>query len=520
MARISKERIVLILLILGVAVRVAGFPAVPAGFNQDEAIVAYNAFTLLHEGVEPYGHPYPMNLLSWGQGSPVFGAVVMMPSLFLFGSTVFAIRLPYLLLGCLTLPLFYLFLRRIADRETAVLGLFLLAISPWHIGISRWALDANTFPFLLLAGCTLLLASRDRSVLWLYAAMMTFALSLYAYGPALVVVPVLLLFSLPFAVHLRKGKIVDVLGSLAVFGVLAIPMLLYVLINTHVLDWQTLHIGPLTIPKLEGVSRFVSQGFFSRTDVIGTMRANILIFVNVLWTQNDGNIYNVLPRFGIFYGVGTVFAAWGLGILMRRLWTSKESPFVILAAWLLGCLALSPMLVSNINRINAVPLLLIALAAIGLRQLLPHRLAFRAVIVYFLLWFISFVYAYFVTFAPALGTAFQSNLYGAIRDVVRNVPSGPICITAQANAPDTFAMLAGEIPSAGFRAAKRVTGSGSIPYTGKILALDRFTFGLERCDPQSQGYVVTQEEFSRFHHMNFRVRITHFDNFVTIAPTR
>ncbi len=504
------KHIVVLLILAGVAVRIVGFPGIPHGLNQDEAIVAYNALTLLREGVEPYGNPYPVNLLSWEQGSPVLGAVVMMPTIALFGATTFAIRFPYLLAGCLTLPLLYFFLRKIADRETAIIGLFLLVVSPWHIQLSRWALDANVLPPLLLAGCTLLITSRKRPPL-LYASMAVFALSLYAYGPACVVVPVLVLACLPYLLWRQDLPRVHIAGALSLFTLLAAPMGIYVLMNTNVLPWDTVHLGPLSIPRIQGVSRFVNQGFFSRPDAIAALRQNAGSFLSLLQTQWDGNAYNVLPRFGIVYGIGTAFTLWGFLLMTARLWKRKAGDGAVVMAWVLGCFALGPLVDINLNRVNAVWLPCIILAAIGFRQLRQYPVIFRLAVAYILLWFFAFLYAYFFRFTLPLRYLYQGDLYGAIRHTIQTVREGPICVTGSANAPQVYTILAAELPSEEFRVAQR---AGS----GVITRVNRFTIGLERCDPSSKGYVVTAEEFNRFHGMDGRAIVDRFGNFVTITP--
>ena len=53
------------------------------------------------------------------------------------------------LIGCLSLFAFWRLLLVMTDRKTALAGLALLAICPWHILKSRWALESNLFPDLL-----------------------------------------------------------------------------------------------------------------------------------------------------------------------------------------------------------------------------------------------------------------------------------------------------------------------------------------------------------------------------------
>lgn len=189
----TRAYFLLILLVLGagIAIRVFQFPAIPPGFSQDEAIGAYDSFSLGLTGQDRWGHTFPAYFPSWGSGQNVLLAYLSIPFIKLLGLNVFAVRLPALLLGILTLPLFFFCLRPLG-RYPAFLGLLLLAVVPWHFMLSRWASEANTVPFFMLLGCVLLtralITGRRR---WIIPSLTPFALALYAYGTTVIILPVL-----------------------------------------------------------------------------------------------------------------------------------------------------------------------------------------------------------------------------------------------------------------------------------------------------------------------------------------
>lgn len=45
--------------------------------------------------------------------------------------------------------------RRIGGRGFALTALFLLALNPWHMVMSRWALEANMLPHVVLLAAEL-----------------------------------------------------------------------------------------------------------------------------------------------------------------------------------------------------------------------------------------------------------------------------------------------------------------------------------------------------------------------------
>ena len=58
----------LLLMLLGSTLRLACLGSVPGGIHQDESFVAWNAFALLHEGMDSAGHVCPVYMADWGDG--------------------------------------------------------------------------------------------------------------------------------------------------------------------------------------------------------------------------------------------------------------------------------------------------------------------------------------------------------------------------------------------------------------------------------------------------------------------
>ena len=123
----------------------------------------------------------------------------------IFGYSLFAIRLPLLIISIVSLVVFYDLIRRIGKNNTiALIGLGLLAISPWHILQGMWALDCNILPHILLIAVYLLYIGIFKKTRWtLYLSMVFFALTLYSYGIAVYFTPILLL---ALAIYLRRKK--------------------------------------------------------------------------------------------------------------------------------------------------------------------------------------------------------------------------------------------------------------------------------------------------------------------------
>ena len=73
------------ILVLGAFARLRRFGAVPCGLNQDEAFAAYEAWALLHSGVDSSLHAWPVYLTAWGSGMNALETYLLLPLLALFG---------------------------------------------------------------------------------------------------------------------------------------------------------------------------------------------------------------------------------------------------------------------------------------------------------------------------------------------------------------------------------------------------------------------------------------------------
>ena len=116
-----KENIFSILAILviflGCFARLIYIDIYPVGLNQDEASSAYDAWSIMNYGIGRNGESYPVHFIAWGSGQNALYAYLMIPFIHIFGLTNLAIRLPMALVGCISLLVFYYFLRSAFDDK-------------------------------------------------------------------------------------------------------------------------------------------------------------------------------------------------------------------------------------------------------------------------------------------------------------------------------------------------------------------------------------------------------------------
>ncbi len=188
-----KSKILLIsILLLAAFLRLAGLSRYPAGFNADEAALGYNAYSLMMTGKDEHGHPWPINLESFGDFKPALYSYMLIPIIKVMGLTELAVRLPAALFGIAAVALIYLTSKELFSKNTALISAFLLAVSPWHLHFSRGAWEVNVATTMLLAGTWGFLKWRNSKNFWyLVFVVCSFALSMYTYQSARLLAPLL-----------------------------------------------------------------------------------------------------------------------------------------------------------------------------------------------------------------------------------------------------------------------------------------------------------------------------------------
>jgi hypothetical protein len=408
------DPVLLAAMAVGLLLRAWAFAAIPRGLNQDEASTAYDAYSLIHFGVDRHGFRLPVVLVSWGSGMYALASYLAAPFIGVLGLEVWSARLPHLLAGMATLPLFFTLLRDTVDRRTARIGVVLLAISPWHIMVSRWGLDSNLFPFVFLVATVLFVRSTARPRLLIGAAA-GYSLALYAYGTAYVVIPAFVALAVGYGLRHRLWPRRTLLLSAATFVVIAVPVGLYVAVNTF--HWRSIVTPLFSIPRLTGVPRFQTMGNIHVFSMAFFRQAaeNLGHAADLFRSQDDGLIWNALPGFGILYWFSSFLAAAGLALLVSLCLGRTPRPAVPLLAWCGASLALLLFVNANINRANIAMLPFVFCTALAVAHLSQYRALAVLLGLLFAVSLVGFAGAYFGSQRDATAEAFFASFGEAIR---------------------------------------------------------------------------------------------------------
>ena len=199
-----KKRQIIALLglvfLLGSFLRLWRLDEIPPGFTPDEAAQGYTAYSLSKTGRDEWGIKWPLNLRSFGDFKPPLQTYLMIPTVAALGLNETAVRLPNAFLASLTLVGVFLLADELFSSPMAgLISAALLAISPWHLPLSRGAFEANLTVFFFSFGFYFFLKMlKAPRWCWQILAALFLGLNLFSYHSAKLITPLIVLIFLGY----------------------------------------------------------------------------------------------------------------------------------------------------------------------------------------------------------------------------------------------------------------------------------------------------------------------------------
>ena len=185
MIRKHKYALLLFLLIVVIAaiLRLFELQNIPPGVNRDEASIGWTAYSLLHTGKDEYGRLFPLSFQSFGDWKlPLYIYSVMIP-VAIFGLGEFATRLPSALAGIGVVIFAYFLVKELTNNQKlSFLAMFLTAIAPWDILLSRASVEANVAVFFTTVAVLCFLKSLKKYNWLIVLSAVFFALTYFTYA--------------------------------------------------------------------------------------------------------------------------------------------------------------------------------------------------------------------------------------------------------------------------------------------------------------------------------------------------
>lgn len=418
--KLCRYIILILIILLASFVRLYGIGTFPGNkaIWQDEAIAGYNAWALGNYGRDMWGYVNPVYSNAWGSGQSMLQTYIMIPFIKLIGLNTFSIRLPMAILGIISVVCFYLLLREgnkfWEEKELVpIIGAFIMAIMPWNIMISRWALDCNFFPGILLLSVVFAIKSIDDSR-YIVGFFFFYGISLYAYAAPWIVMPFLLLGIVAYLLifHTRWDKNWTI--GVTVLTIEALPLILFVLVNLGYIN--EIRTSIISIPRLD---RF-------RGGEVGIH--NLLVYLKrtmqiIVW-QTDEYYWNSIGNIGIYYKISLPFIIIGaLASFIRMIKEVKKHPAdVFIWEWFVCALILGSLIYPDIGKINIVHMPIIYFAAVGISTVVyllknkkMHYAILMAITCLYVAKFANFCQYYFTEYNDIIAGVFVEGIDEAVR---------------------------------------------------------------------------------------------------------
>lgn len=379
-----------VIFIVALILRVYNLGAIPVGLHGDEASIGYNAYSLLKTAHDQNGNFLPLVIDQFGDFRPPGYHYLAVPFVALFGLTEFATRLPAAIFGAATIFAFYLLLFEIfGNKRIGLIGAGLLAISPWHIVISRATSEGVIAAFFIILGVYFLIKGYKKKQGFLPVfglSLLFFLISFMFYHSARFFVPafvISLLIILAFQYKLpNKTKLL----SLGALGILLIGTL-YLLLTLGKGDARAFSISIFNSPMAsydikqqtgeDGTQNpYISRSFHNKLFYYGRLfETNYFQHFdgNFLFVNNGLPIRYTVPWSGNLNLIDLPFLLFGFAVLLTEGIKSKKYLYLIPLAWLfIGAIpaGLTFEDIPNIQRSSLMLYGLLIIIAFGINEML------------------------------------------------------------------------------------------------------------------------------------------------------
>lgn len=418
----------ILIILLASFLRLFLLSQVPPSLNWDEISMGYTAYSVAETGRDEWGEKLPIFFRSYGEWKSAVYIYLLVPFIKVFGLNAWGVRLPSAIAGILAVYLTYLIGRRIYSEKVGLWAALFLAISPWHLVLSRPAFEANVSLTLILAGIYFFLKSLNNAegkqnkpyILYTIFSALSFGLAPHTYNSAKVIVPFIILYLVVATKMYRRLRPLLLFGG--ILAVFAFPIALN--LTTGRSQFRYTQVGVSTdqsglaemvqfrqnpsIPPLMGKLLFNKYTFTAHS--FATNYLSYLSPTFLLAEAGDHNQHHV-RYFGVLYLAEFIFFLVGIRFLFSRHRPSSIShqplkllPLVIIFLGILPA-ALTRDQGHVLRSILTLPGWQL-LAALGLSSLKPSRLV-RLLVGLLAVQALIFITAYFFWYPRAFARDWQ-----------------------------------------------------------------------------------------------------------------
>lgn len=430
---IHKYFLLVLVVFIAFFLRVYKVDTIPPSLSWDEVSIGYNAYSIAKTGRDEHGRLLPFDtFVAYGDYKPPLPIYFTVPFVALLGLNELSVRLPSVLAGTLTILFSYLLVSELfkkRDRGLALLTALLLAISPWHIQLSRAGWEANIATCFIVLGVWLALSARDHKER-LLIAWFPFAGSIYTFNSARYFAPILagILFIYCWKSYRLHAK--ELVLGLVLALIIVLPIIPHVISPAARLRFTEVNIFSDSSIVEKSNNRIASDGSAWWSNVfhnrrIGYARSYLTHFFDqfepwFLFIRGDGNPKFSLQDVGQLYPIELPLLV--IGVI--ALFSQAPSLAALLILWLLSAIlpAATARETPHALRIeNTLPVWQIFIA-FGIVSIIAHQISSKGkkIIIYtvsalYVLNISYFLHSYFVHYPREYSGEWQYGYREAIR---------------------------------------------------------------------------------------------------------
>lgn len=435
--------IFILILLLAIFFRFYKLFSVPSHPTLDEVSIGYNAFSILQTGKDEFGNRFPILLRAYDDYRPALYMYLVIPFVSLTGLSVESVRLPSVILSALSVIAIYFLAKEFLPKNFksrnigALFVMFLCAVSPWSVYISRLGHEANAGSAFFIFGLLFFMRFVQGSKFLTYKnfqlplSSIFFALSFSSYQSEKIFIPlfVFLLFILYRKLLMKEIKVfflsllLGIFISLPVFASSFAPDALIRFSGTNVFtsEHPVLNESTRRIQFNNG-NEDVFQKIFDnrRVGVVLVFMQGLLSHFNPVWLlANVGGENFKAPDFGLLSFPEAVLIFFGFIYLIKTNAVSGKIKIVFLG-WLLFSILPAAITTDYPHAMRSMTVLFLPqiIAGFGLlfllQQVKNRNLLLLCVIFIFGINTLWFFHSYFTNFKIEQSYRFQHGVKDAL----------------------------------------------------------------------------------------------------------
>lgn len=363
------------------------------GLDMDEAMGGINSWSIGKYGVDYFNLvKHPVYLFAWGSGMNILYPLITVPLVKSFGLNLVIYRFPLIFVCLISIFVFVAsILKTKLSNRLVILVITIIFLSPWSIESSRWAVESNLFPVLMIFVASFFILFYEsqtpiRRISYLTLSTICIGLSGYAYSNNWIFLGCFVVLFYPWLLFIKKINWKTLLIQLILLVIIIFPLLLFIYVNY--ISHRSMYFLGMGIPKLAATrSAFV----VANGHILKSIVYNIYRFIKLFVLGYDGTAKVSLPYFGALYPFMFIFGFIGIITAFKNNVYLNKYMMIMLISNIFNVLLIAP----SWTHLNAMMLPFLYFEAVGVDKVFQTKMGLSIFGIVFSIMFIITMGLYF-----------------------------------------------------------------------------------------------------------------------------